>query len=52
MNTATKNYFRGMTLRQAFPILNEIAKQNGLRLNRLREMNIAMNIMADSIVKN
>jgi hypothetical protein len=52
MHEAIKNYFNGMKLRHAFPVLNEIAKQNGLKLNHARELRIAMRIMADSIVKN
>jgi len=52
MATQQQIYYCDMTLRQVFPLLNEIAIQNGLKLSRIREFKIAKKILINSIVKN
>jgi hypothetical protein len=52
MSEAIKNYYSGLKFSEVAPLLKQIAEQNGLKLSRLREFNIAKTILAHSIVKN
>jgi len=52
MSEAIKNYYSGLRFSQVYPLLKQVAKQNGLNLSRLREYKIAKRILAHSIVKN
>ena len=51
-NKSVVGYFSGIKLGNAFPFLDSIAKQNGLKLSRFRDFKIAKLILVNSIVKN
>ena len=53
MKTKTVNkFFIGVKLSSIYPLLNQIAIQQGLNLNKVRELNIDKNVLVNSLVNN
>jgi len=50
--TAIRKFFSGTTISNTLPLLNIVAIQQGLNLSKVREYNIAKNVLINSIINN
>ena len=47
-----RKYFNGVKFSEIYPALEIVAKQNGLKLGKVREFRIAQSIIVNSIINN